>query len=117
MTGRLVPGERQPLNLSIHNHMRSPLSVTSLTVTVTSVAAPRADATHPCTVADFAAAQLRASYPLSVPTRARTDLLALGLPPEQWPTIHMLNTARNQDGCVGATLRLGFTGISRAGTP
>ncbi len=113
VTGRLVPGTRQPLNLSIHNHTRKSLSVTGLTVTVKAVVAPRADPRRPCTTADFAATQLRAAYPLTVRT-GRTDLLALGLPPEQWPTIHMLNTARNQDGCIGARLRLGFTGTSRA---
>jgi hypothetical protein len=49
----LLPGQPQPLNLSLTNPNSTALSVAGLTVSVQSVSAPHATAALPCTVEDF----------------------------------------------------------------
>ncbi len=64
---------------------------------------------HPCTTADFAVRQMPRPTLLRVPGQKRTtDLAAMRVPIEIWPSLTMLNRPLNQDGCKGAQIRLKF---------
>ena len=113
MAGRLSPGVTRPLDLSLRNLTPFDLSVTRVTVRLRGVKAPHADATHRCTVADFAVRQLTVSHPITLPAKRATHLAALNLPRDRSPRVHMRNTSKNQDGCKGATLRLAYDGVAK----
>lgn len=96
------------INLTLTNPNSYSIPVVSLTVSVASVT------THntilACTTADFATtAYSGAGFTLPPGT---SILSGLGIPQSQWPTLRMLNTAYNQDGCKGATLSLTYTGTA-----
>jgi hypothetical protein len=76
-------------------------------VTIVRISAPRADATHPCTRADFAVRQMRLGS-LRLPGWRTTDLSSMGVPFKGWPRLLMRNRPVNQDGCKDATLTLSY---------
>jgi hypothetical protein len=109
--GNLQPGaSATPLNLTLTNPDNHSLSVQSISVTVQSVTkAPNAPAGQ-CSPSDFATSDLGGG-PLTVPSGTRT-LSSLGVPSSRWPTIRMVETGRNQDGCQGASLVLAYHGMA-----
>jgi hypothetical protein len=110
LASTLSPGSSEPLNLTLTNPGSADLSISRLDVRVDAVTAPRADSTHPCTPDDFIVEQFSGAYGFTLPGSSATSLSALGVPPDQWPNIGMLNTAFDQDGCMSARLTLGFAG-------
>ena len=56
-----------------------------------------------------------AADPLRVPARSTTDLAAMRVPIESWPSLRMLNRPLNQDGCKGAEIRLQVQGTGADG--
>lgn len=112
LSGALAPGLSRPLDLTLANPNKKPLSVTNLTVTVKTVTRTAYAIAHnqPCTTADYAVTQYSGSYPLTVPGNGSASLSGLGVSTSARPKVSMLNTALNQDGCKGATLALAYSG-------
>jgi hypothetical protein len=115
LSGLFYPGLSQPLNLSLTNPNSFDLSITNLTVSVQVVSAPNANATHPCSAADYTVQQFSA-YPIRLLTSRTRTLSELGYTSAQWPQVTMLDTTSNQDGCKGASLKLTYTGTARKPT-
>ncbi|GAB3261584.1 hypothetical protein [Nocardioides dilutus] len=76
-------------------------------VRIISIEAPNADATHPCSRADFRIRQMEPRM-LQVPRGRVTTLWDLGVRRREWPRLTMINRPVNQDGCKGARLTLGY---------
>lgn len=108
----LVPGGAAGIDLRLSNPNGVPLKIEQLMVRIDGVRAPQADASHPCTVADFAVAQFSGSYRFRLPGSRTRRLSELGFPAAQWPTVSMLDRPVNQDGCKRASLMLSYSGIA-----
>ena len=113
--GALYPGASQPVNLTISNPSDGPVTVNSLSVTIDD-ATTRNGAPDPgCDGStNFAVThQLVAPHAaLVIAAHASRSLADLGVPEDQWPTIHMLDLPTNQDDCKGAVLSLVYSGTA-----
>ncbi len=105
----LMPGAPKSLDLVLRNGGKEWLWVTSLTVTATSVSAPRSSAALPCTLSDFSTRQLSGIYPLVMRPSSTQRLSSLGVPPTRQPQVALVNRLYNQDGCQGATVLLTYS--------
>lgn len=112
----IVPGSRVPLDLTIANEHAAAMVVTQLKVLVTRVEAPRADASHPCSVDDFAIEQVDSKLSVIVSPATSQSLSQLGIPDSAWPSLGMRETSVNQDGCKGASLTLSYSAVGRVET-
>jgi hypothetical protein len=106
--GPIRPGSMVPLNLSFENPNDFDLALDQVTVKVMTVTAPRADATHACTVADFEIRQPAPGVELKLEGKRTQDLRGMGVQSSQWPAVGMIDRPVNQDGCKGARLRLRY---------
>lgn len=104
----MVPGAHEPLDLSLDNPNDRGLVVDRITVTVTDVGAPHADADHPCSVADFDVRPLADGVAITLRAKGVDTLSGLGVARDDWPAVVMLDRPVNQDGCKGAVLTLGY---------
>lgn len=105
--GQLSPGTSVPVAIRLRNPNSHSVLTNRIRVAIDEIAAPNADAAHPCTTADFAVRQMpRDTFRLQA--KDTTDLGALGVPVAAWPWLSMLNRSVNQDGCKGAQLTLTF---------
>jgi len=104
----LLPGAVVPLDLVLTNRRGSELVVTGVSVTIQRLSAPRADAAHPCTTADFTISQFSGSYGFALAPSSTQSLAELGVAPDQWPALSMLDRLVDQDGCQGATISLAY---------
>jgi hypothetical protein len=114
LPGALIPGMATPLDLTLSNPGPA-ARILGLDVDLYGVIAPRADATHPCTIDEFTVTQFSGSYGFTLPSSSTRTLGQLGFPPGQWPVVAMLNRPVNQDGCKGASLQLSYSGVSTGG--
>jgi len=103
----LSPGVASPVSIRINNPNPRTVAMQRVRVSIASISAPHADATHRCTLLDFEIHQMP-RLALRVPAARVIDLGGLGLPVASWPTLGMRNLAQNQDGCKGATVTLRF---------
>jgi hypothetical protein len=87
-----------PLNLVITNPFNQPLSLSSITVSVTSTSKSG------CPASDFQINQTAAN--VSIPKNTSTSLTALGA---QLPTITWLNRPYPQNSCFGAALNFSYS--------
>jgi hypothetical protein len=110
--GVLVPGSVAGIELALTNRHRTWIVVRSVSVSVKQIRAPRADAAHPCTPADFAVSQLSGSYRLALAPSSTRTLQQFGIDPARWPTVSMLDRPLNQDGCEGASVLLAYAGTA-----
>ncbi|WP_432879856.1 hypothetical protein ACQPYH_33965 [Kribbella sp. CA-245084] len=112
LSGQLAPGVSRPLDLTLTNPNKKPISVTNLTVALASVTRTQYAVAHnlPCGPADYRLTQYAGTYPLTVPGNTSAALSGLQVPQPAWPQVAMLNTASNQDGCKGANLKLSYSG-------
>jgi hypothetical protein len=108
----LVPGGVAGVDMALTNLQRRRIVVTRVIVSVKQVQAPRADAADPCTAADFAVSQLSGSYRLALAPSSTRTLDQLGIDPSRWPTVAMLDSPLNQDGCEGASVILSYAGTA-----
>lgn len=109
----LYPGAPAlPINLGFSNTNPGSLSITALTVSVQSVNSPQADPQHPCTTADYAVGQYTGAYPVTMPAGSST-LQSLGIASSKWPTVRMIDSNSNQNGCAGASITLAYTGSAQ----
>ncbi len=104
----ITPGVMAPLDLSLDNPNDHDLLVDRITVTVTDVDAPQADADHPCSAADFDVRPLADGIAVTLEANRVDDLSGLGVARADWPAVGMLDRPVNQDGCKGASLTLGY---------
>jgi hypothetical protein len=113
-SSRLYPGgSTASINLSLTNPNSVTIYITHMTVSLTSITKPNANATHPCTASDFSLTQYTGGFPITVPPGTKT-LLQLGYAPGALPSITMLNRPVNQDGCKGATLTFTYAGSAQS---
>lgn len=108
--GLLSPGVTVPIDLTLSNPDRVPLSVTNLTVTIRSVL-PRPG--RSCTASDYAVSQYTGPYPLVLPGGSSRSLTRLGVSAQLWPKTTFVNRPVNQDGCRGARVELGYLGTGQ----
>ena len=97
----LTPGRpAEAVDFKITNGDSTNQFIASVTVSIASIDAPGADATHPCTTDDFTVVQ---------PSAIHDDLTpgAHTYSPSG-ATLALNDTAGNQDGCKGATVNLAF---------
>ena len=113
--GALEPGILEPIDLEIENPNSASLTLNSLTAAVSSVNAPQATSSLPCTASDFAVQQYSGLLPLVVAPETRVSLQQLGVPQSEWPGVSMLDRTSNQDGCQGASLRLSYDASATLG--
>ena len=112
-TNPLYPGApAQPINLRFTNTNSGALSVTALTVTIQSVNAPNATAQHPCSASDYALTGYSGAFPFTMPSGLST-LQSIGIPSTKWPTIQMVETHANQNGCAGASITVAYVGSAQ----
>jgi outer membrane protein OmpA-like peptidoglycan-associated protein len=111
----LYPGAAAlSIDLGFSNPNDDSVSLSSLTVSVKSISAPNATAQLPCAGSNFAVTQFGGGQPFSVPPGLST-LQSLGVAQSRWPTLRMIETHQNQDGCEGATLTLSYSGSGQDG--
>jgi len=104
----ISPGELVALDLTLDNTNDPDLDIDRITVVVVSVDAPRADADHPCSAADFEVRQLSGGVVLRIAGNSSAKLSGMDLPDKNWPAVGMVNRPVNQDGCKGASLTLRY---------
>ena len=97
-------GSRVPVNLVISNPNTSPITLTSVTATITGTSA------RGCSVANFAVVAQLSATP-TVAAGSTVSLSALGVPVASWPQLQMIDSG-NQDACKGATVSLAFAGTA-----
>ena len=112
--GKLWPGTSQSVNVLLTNPNGRAISVSSLTMGLRSVSAPRSSGALPCSTGDFVVTQFAGAYPLELPAHATRRLSDLDVPALLWPRVTMLNRPVNQDGCRGATVTVGYSGKATA---
>ncbi|MFF0264101.1 hypothetical protein [Kribbella sp. NPDC004536] len=110
LSGQLAPGVSRPLDLTLTNPNKKPISVTNLTVALSSVTRTAYAISHnqPCGPTDYRITQYSGTYPLTVPGNA-----AVAVPAGSAPQVAMLDTASNQDGCKGATVTFTYSGAGQ----
>jgi hypothetical protein len=113
----LEPGTASPLDLALTNPGTSEISISGLQVGVSSIEAPRASESYPCTSDDFSVAQFSGAYGFKIPGSSTRTLSELGFSDAQLPQVAMPNRPINQNGCKGASLQFDFTGTALGGTP
>jgi hypothetical protein len=113
--GPLWPGTPGAIDLTITNTNPLPLTFTNLTVSITSISAPRATAALPCSSADFTVQRYSGAYPVVVPPSSTRSLQELGIPTAAWPQVAILDLPTDQDGCQGASLALAYGGQATLG--
>lgn len=111
----LRPGKAVPLDLSVRNTTGRDLQVVDLVVSIAAVDAPRATDALPCSARDFLVRQASDDRHLDVDAGQRRALAEAGWPESARPSITMIDSATNQDGCKDAVLELAYTarGIGR----
>lgn len=102
------PGSLELLDLELDNPEDVAIAIDRIAVALVGIDAPRADADHPCSTADFEVRQLAVGVVVRLAGNSADNLSGLELPSENWPAVGMLNRPVNQDGCKGASLMLGY---------
>ncbi|HYW28531.1 MAG TPA: Ig-like domain-containing protein [Gaiellales bacterium] len=115
---RLYPGgPTDKIDLTLNNPNSATIYVTSINVALASITKATGE-TRPCSTSDFALTQLGAganlgSNPIAVPANGSRTLSGAGLG-AYLPTVRMLDSGANQDGCRNATLTFTFSGSAQS---
>jgi hypothetical protein len=115
LSSTLEPGFAVPLNLELTNPGATGIAIAGLRVRVSSISAPLASASYPCTSDDFSVAQFSGAYGFTIPASSSRSLSELGFQETQLPQVAMPNRPVNQNGCKGASLQFEFTGTATGG--
>jgi len=108
-TTTLFPGLSSPINLVFTNPNSVAITVTVVTATITSTS----DETHCAAAANFAIGQ-QLQVSVTVPANTTASLSALSIPTANWPTITMVETHVNQNGCQNRTVNISYTGSAHS---
>ena len=103
----LYPGVTSPINLVLTNPNNVPITVTSVTATITSAGAGCDPA------ANFSIGQ-QLLVSVNVPANSTMSLSQLSVAQSSWPTIVMVETHTNQNACEGTTVNLSYTGSAHS---
>jgi hypothetical protein len=95
-------GPDVPINLVFTDPNSSPITVSSVTVTITGTSAAS------CSMGNFSIPQQLTAQPV-IPANSTKSLSDLGIPQSQWPTLRMLDNG-NQELCKTATVNLSYDG-------
>lgn len=104
----ISPGQWVALDLVLDNTNDSEVVIDRITVAVVGIDAPRADADHSCSTADFGVRQLSGGVAIRLPGNSIVNLSGRDVPEENRPAVGMINRPVNQDGCKGASLTLSY---------
>ena len=107
LDGPLRPGVTRYLDLTFRNPSTRTVLITSVTVSLVTVAAREPEAHRPCPPTDFVVDSATLP-PLAVGAGEVVRLSDSGVPRTAWPSVRMLDTAVNQDGCRGSVLTLDY---------
>lgn len=113
--GEMAPGQSIPVAVTLANPYRLAISIAALSVRISGITAPNADAEHPCTTDDFSLSAFSGHYGFTLAPRSQNSLGELGFPLSQWPQLQMIDRPVNQDGCMGASVVLSYTDTAIAG--
>jgi len=108
-TTMLFPGLSSPINLVFTNPNSVAITVTVVTATITTTS----DETHCAAAANFAIGQ-QLQVTVTVPANTTASLSALSVPTANWPTITMVETHVNQNGCQNRTVNISYTGSAHS---
>jgi len=92
------------VNVVFTNPNSSPITIQTVSVSVTGTSVPA------CAGTNFTVAQQLTATP-TVPATSTRSLQDLGVPQSAWPKLQMTGSG-NQDACQSATVNLGFTGTA-----
>ena len=104
----LYPGQTSPINLVFTNPNNVPITVTSVTATISGTSGGAS-----CLPANFTIGQ-QLTVSVVVPASSTMSLSQLGVPTANWPTIMMIETGANQNGCATRTVNLGYAGSAHS---
>ena len=108
----LYPGNPPiPIDVQLRDSFANKVHVRQIHLRIVSVNAPRARPGLPCTAEDFALTPYLG--PAFVPRRGASVLSDYGIARRRWPTIAMRDRMANQDGCMGATLKIAYRALLR----
>jgi hypothetical protein len=96
----LLPGGREPIDLTITNPNPVPITVVSNRTTVTT-------GSTSCPPSEFAVTQ-GFTAPVTIPASTTASLSTLGVDRSDWPSLAMPDTAVDQDACQGRHLVLRY---------
>jgi hypothetical protein len=113
----LAPGApAQPLNLEFTNPYNNSQGIDILGVTITVQHATMKDgALNPLCDGPANVVVIPSSpspWPVNVPRDSTKSLDDLGIHPDQWPQVRMLNLDTNQDACKNTTFNFTYTGTA-----
>jgi hypothetical protein len=104
-TSTLYPGgPASPIDLVFENPNTSPITVNSVTVSISGTSAAL------CGAENFTMDQQLQATPV-VPAGSTRSLSQLGVPQSQWPQLRMVGNG-NQDACQNATVNLAYAGTA-----
>ena len=108
-TNTLYPGGSSPINLVFANPNGVPITVTSVSVTISSTS------NGACGTGNFSIPQqLLVTVPVIVPANSTNQsLLLLGIPTANWPIIKMTDSG-NQNACQNVTVNLSYSGSAQS---
>jgi len=86
--------------VDVTNNANATVKVNQVVVSISSITAPNADATHTCTAADYSLS--------GTLTTGAASLAKNGVAHFTGGSLGFNNTANNQDGCKGATVNLAY---------
>jgi hypothetical protein len=113
LSTRLRPGVSAPLDVAITNPHSYPLTVTSISVTVTAVTVARTGAPSRCSTTNFTVKQPITIAPITLAPHSRVTLSSLLFAKSRWPQLKMLKTRQLQDVCKNVTVSLAFHASAR----
>ncbi len=105
----LAPGVTVPVDVRLTNSASTAVAVTALTVDAVATDSAGCPANE-----NFTTAAYSDDEPIVVPADSTVFLSELGIDRVRWPTVTMLDTDFNQDGCRGARLDLRY-GVESSG--
>lgn len=104
----VTPGASVPLDVTLTNPNDFAVRAGRVAVEIHAVRAPRSTRARACTADDFSISPASSTLEVDVAAQQTTALSAAGVPRADWPAVAMLDTATNQDGCKGATVKLRY---------
>lgn len=102
LTG-LGPGKLLRVDLSLTNTYPSPVTVWPRVIKITLT-----DSSSSCPASSNFAVDQGVSVAFTVPANSTKTLAQLGIPTADWPLLTMLDTAQNQNACLGTTLTANY---------
>jgi hypothetical protein len=110
--GPLAPGVTRPLNLAFTNPFSNAhgIDLTDIQITVNDVTIKDGRPNPDCVGSDNLTVERGSAWAINVPRKSTVSLEGLGIDPDLWPQVTMLNLDENQDACKNTTFAFSYTG-------